>query len=89
MVCVFCVFFWSKTVCVHNPHLSDSHMTVRWLSCRQLSKVQYDFQSLLEMAIIMLHLEVRCHCFYFLLPTVQKVRGGRGRGKGVRKGEEG
>ena len=57
-------------------------MTVRWLSCRQLSKVQYDFQSLLEMAIIMLHLEVRCHCFYFLLPTVQKVRGGRGREEG-------
>ena len=22
----------------------------------------------------MLHLEVRCHCFYFLLPAVQKVR---------------
>ena len=51
--------------------------------------MQYDFQSLLEMAIIMLHLEVRCHCFYFLLPTVQKVRGGRGRGEGVRKGEGG
>ena len=48
--------------------------------------MQYDFQSLLEMAIIMLHLEVRCHCFYFLLPTVQKVRGWEGEGGGCEEG---
>ena len=50
--------------------------------------MQYDFQSLLEMAIIMLHLEVRCHCFYFLLPTVQKVRDVCVWGEGVKRGLE-
>ncbi len=43
------------------------------LCCRQFSSVQLEFQSLAETAIIMLHLEVRCHCFYFLWPAVQRV----------------
>lgn len=38
----------------------------------QLSKIQFDFQSLAETTVIMLHLELRCHCFYFLLPAVQR-----------------
>ena len=41
--------------------------------CRQFSSVQLEFQSLAETIIIMLHLEVRCHCFYYLLPALQKV----------------
>lgn len=40
---------------------------------RQFSSVQQQFQSLAEVTIIMLHLEVRCHCFYYLLPAIQKV----------------
>ena len=28
--------------------------------------------SLADQTIIMLHLEVRCHCFYYLLPAVRK-----------------
>lgn len=39
----------------------------------QFSGIQLEFQALAETTIIMLHLEVRCHCFYFLLPAIQKA----------------
>lgn len=39
---------------------------------RQLSSIQSDFVGLADTTIIMLHLEVRCHCFYYLLPAVRK-----------------
>lgn len=39
----------------------------------QFSSIQLEFQELAETIIIMLHLEVRCHCFYYLLPAMQKV----------------
>ena len=57
--------------------------------CRSLSKVQFDFQSLAETTIIMLHLEVRCHCFYHLLPAVRKVRWEAGGGRGGEGGRGG
>jgi len=38
----------------------------------QFSGIQFEFQSLSETTIITLHLEVRCHCFYYL-SSVQKV----------------
>ena len=41
--------------------------------CRQLSKIRFDFQALAETTVIMLHLEVRCHCFYYLQPALHKV----------------
>ncbi|CAI8041444.1 Exocyst complex component 4 [Geodia barretti] len=39
----------------------------------QLSKVQFDFQALSETTVVMLHLEVRTHCFYYLQPALHKV----------------
>ena len=50
-------------------------LSVSFFCCRQISQfshIQFEFQSLSEMTIITLHLEVRCHCFYFL-SSVQKV----------------
>lgn len=41
---------------------------------RKFSSVQLEFQGLAETSVIMLHFEVRCHCCYFLLPALQKVR---------------
>lgn len=40
---------------------------------QHLSKIQFDFQTLAETSIIMLHLEVRGHCFYYLKPTLTKT----------------
>ena len=40
---------------------------------RQLSKIQFDFQTLSETTVIMLHLEVRSHCFFYLQPALHKV----------------
>lgn len=40
---------------------------------RQLSKIQFDYQTLSETTVIMLHLEVRSHCFYYLQPALHKV----------------
>ena len=42
--------------------------------CRQYSSIQQELHTLAESSLVQLHLEVRCHCFYFLLPIVQKVR---------------
>ena len=39
----------------------------------QLGKLEKDLRTLSETIIIMLHLEVRCHCFYYLLPTLKQV----------------
>ena len=54
--------------------LSLSLSLVLSLFFRQLSKVQFDFQALSETTVVMLHLEVRTHCFYYLQPALHKVR---------------
>ncbi|KAL5471350.1 hypothetical protein EMCRGX_G029456 [Ephydatia muelleri] len=39
----------------------------------ELLKFQANFQTLSEMAIVTLHLETRCHCFYYLQPLMAKT----------------
>lgn len=39
----------------------------------ELLKFQVDFQTLSETAIVTLHLETRCHCFYYLQPLMTKT----------------
>jgi len=42
------------------------------LADQHLSKVAEDFQSLAETCLLTLHLEVRVHCFYYLLPVAKQ-----------------
>lgn len=42
----------------------------KYSSLRNLVK---DFQDLAEICLLLLHLEVRVHCFYFLLPVAKQV----------------
>jgi exocyst complex component 4 len=40
---------------------------------RILNNLGQDFQNLAEMCLLVLHLEIRCHCFYFLLQALRQV----------------
>ena len=40
---------------------------------RILNALGQDFQNLAEMCLLVLHLEIRCHCFYFLLQALKQV----------------
>ncbi|XP_050406103.1 exocyst complex component 4 [Patella vulgata] len=39
---------------------------------QSLSKLVQDFQDLAEICLLLLHLEVRVHCFYYLLPVAKQ-----------------
>lgn len=41
---------------------------------RSLTTLAEDFQNISESCLLVLHLEIRCHCFYYLMRTVQDVR---------------
>lgn len=56
---------YPSSVIITSPFLASLYL-------RQLSSIQSDFVNLADTTVIMLHLEVRCHCFYFLLPAVRK-----------------
>lgn len=43
------------------------------LFCRILNNLRQDFQNLAEMCLLVLHLEIRCHCFYYLLQALKQV----------------
>ncbi|XP_031568751.1 exocyst complex component 4-like isoform X1 [Actinia tenebrosa] len=38
---------------------------------KSLTSLAEDFQQLAETCILVLHLEIRCHCFYYLMPAVR------------------
>lgn len=40
---------------------------------RSLTTLAEDFQNISESCLLVLHLEIRCHCFYYLMRTVQDV----------------
>ena len=40
---------------------------------RSLTRLAEDFQNISESCLLVLHLEIRCHCFYYLMRTVQDV----------------
>lgn len=40
---------------------------------RSLTTLAEDFQNISESCLLVLHLEIRCHCFYYLMRTVQEV----------------
>lgn len=42
-------------------------------NCSSLKNLVKDFQDLAEICLLLLHLEVRVHCFYFLLPVAKQV----------------
>ena len=44
-----------------------------FLHCSSLKNLVKDFQDLSEICLLLLHLEVRVHCFYFLLPVARQV----------------
>ena len=41
---------------------------------RILNTLGQDFQNLAEMCLLVMHLEIRCHCFYFLLQALKQVQ---------------
>ena len=51
-------------------HLMVNSIHAKYSSLRNLVK---DFQDLAEICLLLLHLEVRVHCFYFLLPVAKQV----------------
>ena len=40
---------------------------------RSLTTLAEDFQNISESCLLVLHLEIRCHCFYYLMRVVQEV----------------
>ena len=40
---------------------------------RSLRSLVQDFRDLAEVCLLLLHLEVRVHCFYYLLPVTKQV----------------
>ncbi len=60
---------WSDGRCSH----SDMHVCVCVCVCRGFGNIQKEIQDMAETSLVHLHLEVRCHCFYFLLPVLHKV----------------
>ncbi|CAB3976804.1 Exocyst complex component 4 [Paramuricea clavata] len=40
---------------------------------RILNNLGQDFQNLAEMCLLVLHLEIRCHCFYYLLQALRQT----------------
>lgn len=40
---------------------------------RILNNLRQDFQNLAEMCLLVLHLEIRCHCFYYLLQALKQT----------------
>lgn len=43
------------------------------ISFRMLLALAKDFQELGELCLLVLHLEVRVHCFYYLMPVATQV----------------
>lgn len=43
------------------------------LLLRILNNLGQDFQNLAEMCLLVLHLEIRCHCFYFLMQALKQT----------------
>ncbi|ESO90976.1 hypothetical protein LOTGIDRAFT_122393, partial [Lottia gigantea] len=55
----------SSTVSTDIPPVEDKIL-------QSLSKLVQDFQDLAEICLLLLHLEVRVHCFYYLLPVAKQ-----------------
>ncbi|XP_052772519.1 exocyst complex component 4-like isoform X2 [Mya arenaria] len=61
-----------------SPHLTvespfyDSAPTVSHKTLESLNGLVKDFQDLAEICLLLLHLEVRVHCFYYLLPVAKQ-----------------
>ena len=83
-----CCFYHSlRFVCKQNSEVSNDFMiTMRVIFCvlcffsyfeafipRSLKSLVQDFKDLSEICLLLLHLEVRVHCFYYLLPVAKQV----------------
>ena len=60
--------------CIREMYLIRLLLTTLFFSGSSVQQLQKGFVDLSERCLIMLHLELRCHCFYFLLPAARQVR---------------
>ncbi|KAK3729276.1 hypothetical protein QZH41_008516, partial [Actinostola sp. cb2023] len=49
-----------------------SEIVVVCVCCSSLQSLSQDFQRLAETCILVLHLEIRCHCFFYLMPAIRQ-----------------
>lgn len=59
------------SVCWLHLQLSQSVLIV--FVYRSVQQLHGDLVALSETCLLTLHLEIRCHCFYFLLPAARQV----------------
>lgn len=59
LLCVFC------TLQQEIPPVSEEIL-------KSLTTLAEDFQNISESCLLVLHLEIRCHCFYYLMKAVQE-----------------